>query len=135
MASTEIRGDVTEGALREILNEVNRLRTERIADKEFADKKRAMVAGFALSLETPTSIMSNYITSRIYNLPADYWDRYPERMAAITQEQVQADAKKYLDAAALQIVAVGDAKKIGDVLKKFGTVEVYDTDGKLKSGS
>lgn len=131
-ASTEIRGDVTEGAVREILNEINRLRTERIADREFADKKRSMVASFALSLETPTSIMSNYVTARLYKFPADYWDKYPERVAAITQDQVQADAKKYLDAGAIQIVAVGDAKKIGDVLKKFGTVEVYDTDGKIK---
>jgi hypothetical protein len=32
-------------------------------------------------------------------------------------------------------VAVGDAKKIGEGLKKFGTVEVYDTDGKLKISS
>jgi predicted Zn-dependent peptidase len=132
MASTEIRGDVTEGAVREILNEIDRLRTERIADKEVGDKKRSMVASFALSLESPMSIMSNYITSRIYNFPADYWDRYPERMAAITQDQVQADAKKYLEAGHIQIVAVGDAKKIGDVLKKFGTVEVYDTEGKVK---
>lgn len=131
-ASTEIRGDVTEGAVAEILNEINRLRTERIADKELADKKRSMVASFALSLEAPMSIMSNYITSRIYNFPADYWDKYPQRVAAITQDQVQADARKYLDAGAVQIVAVGDAKKIGDVLKKFGTVEVYDTEGKIK---
>lgn len=134
-ASTEIRGDVTEGAVREILNEIDRLRTERIADKEFADKKRSMVASFALSLEAPMAIMSNYITSRLYGFPADYWDKYPERMAAITQDQVQADAKKYLDTAGIQIVAVGDAKKIADVLKKFGTVEVYDTDGKVKGSN
>ena len=44
---------------------------------------------------------------------------------------MQAAAKKYLDPARLQIVAVGDGKKIGDRLKKFGKVEVYDTDGKL----
>jgi zinc protease len=134
-ASTEIRGDVTEGAVAEILKEIDRLRTERIADKEFADKKRSMVASFALSLESPMSIMSNYITSRIYNLPADYWDKYPQRMATITQDQVQGDAKKYLDAGAIQIVVVGDAKKIGDVLKKFGTVEVYDTEGKPKGAN
>ena len=76
--------------------------------------------------------MNNYVTARLYSFPADYWDKYPARMAAITQAQVQADAKKYLDAGGIQIVAVGDAKKIGDVLKKFGTVEVYDTEGKPK---
>ena len=135
MASTEIRGDVTENALREILNEVERMRTERVDDKAFLDKKRSLVASFALSLESQNAIMSNYITSRLYNLPADYWDKYPERITAVTQDQVQAAAKTYLDAGRLQIVAVGDAKKIGEGLKKFGTVEVYDTDGKLKISS
>jgi zinc protease len=134
-ASTEIKGDVTEQALGEILNELKRVRTEPVPDKEFTDKKRSAVASFALSLESPNGIMSNYITSRRYNLPADYWDRYPERMMAITVDQVKAAAAKYLDPARLQIVAVGDGKKISEGLKKYGTVEVYDTEGKLKTGS
>jgi zinc protease len=129
-AQTEIKGDVTEAAVGEILNEVNRLRTEPIPDKEFLDKKRSLVASFALSLETPMAILSDYITSRRYNLPADYWAKYPERIAAITKEQVQAAAKKYLDPGRLQIVAVGDGKKIGESLKKFGPIEVYNTEGK-----
>jgi predicted Zn-dependent peptidase len=132
-AQTEIKGDVTDKAVGEILGEVKRTRTEPIPDKEFLDKKRSLVANFALSLETPSAILNNYVTSRRYKLPADYWDKYPERLMAITREQVQAAAVKYLDPARLQIVAVGDAKKIGDGLKQFGTVEIYDVDGKLKT--
>jgi zinc protease len=131
-ASTEIRGDVTGQAVGEILNEVGRLRTEPIPEKEFGDKKRSLVASYALSLETPTVILSNYITSRRYGLPADYWDKYPERIMAITRDQIQAAAKKYLDVTRVQIVAVGDGAKIGEGLKKFGTVEVYDTEGRKK---
>jgi zinc protease len=131
-ASTEIKGDVTEQAVREILNEVNRTRTEPIPDKEFLDTQRSLVAHFALSLETPAAVLSNYITSRRFNLPADYWDTFPARMMAITKTQVQAAALKYLDPARLQIVAVGDAAKIGDGLKKLGTVDVYDVDGTPK---
>ncbi len=134
-ASTEIKGDVTEAALREILNELNRVRTEPVPEKELMDKERAAVASFALSLESPTSIMTNYITSRRYNLPADYWDKYPERVMAVTADQVEAVAKKYLDPSRLEIVAVGDGRKIGEGLKKFGTVEVYDTEGKVKISS
>jgi predicted Zn-dependent peptidase len=132
-AQAEVRGDVTEGAVGEIMKEVNRLRTEPIPDQEFLDKKRSLVASFALSLETPAAILSNYITSRRYNLPADYWDKYPARVMAVTREQVQAAAKKYLEPGRIQVVAVGDAKKIGEGLKKFGTVEVYDTEGKIKT--
>ncbi len=132
-AQTEIKGDVTDKAVGEILNEVKRTRTEPIPDKEFLDKKRSLVASFALSLETPAAILNNYVTSRRYKLPADYWDKYPERLMAITKEQVQAAAVKYLDPARLQVVAVGDGKKIGEGLKQFGAVEIYDLDGKIKT--
>ena len=39
-------------------------------------------------------------------------------------------ARKYLDLDHLQVVCVGDGAAISDVLKKYGPVEVYDTDGK-----
>jgi predicted Zn-dependent peptidase len=88
-----------------------------------------MVAGIALSLESPQQVLTYYITRWRHRLPADYWDRYPERIGAVTQAQVQAAAKKYLDPSRLQIVAVGDAK-IADILKAHGAVEVFDTEGK-----
>jgi hypothetical protein len=69
-------------------------------------------------------------TSWRYDLPADYWDKYLERITAVTPAQVQAAAKKYLDPPRLQIVAVGDPTKVGETLKGFGTVETYDTEGK-----
>lgn len=131
LASTSVRTEVTEPALGEIVKEIARMRDEATPSKEFEDKKRSLVASFALSLESPNSILSNYLTSWLYKLPADYWDKYPERVMAITQQQVQDAAKKYFDAAHLQIVAVGEGKVIGDMLKKFGPVEVYDTEGKL----
>jgi hypothetical protein len=47
---------------------------------------------------------------------------------------VQDAAKKYLDPSRLQIVAVGEGKVIGEALKKFGKVAVYDTEGKMVTG-
>ncbi|MGH8637735.1 MAG: M16 family metallopeptidase, partial [Burkholderiales bacterium] len=52
-ASSEVRSEVTEAALRDLLAEVARLRDQPVADKEFRDQKRAMVGSFALSLENP----------------------------------------------------------------------------------
>jgi zinc protease len=129
-ASADVRTDVTEPALAEVMKELGRIRDERVPDKEFMDKKRSLVAGFALSLETPAAILNNYITSWMYSLPADYWDTYPARVMAVTPEQVQAAARKYLDPARIQIVAVGDGKKIAEGLKKFGKLDVFDADGK-----
>jgi hypothetical protein len=73
-----------------------------------------------------------------YGLPTDYWDHYPVDVARTTPEAVQAAARKYVDLDHLQIVCVGDASQPGndkkqtirEVLGKYGTVEVYDTNGK-----
>jgi zinc protease len=129
-ANTEVRTEVTEPAFRDLMTQIARMRDEAVPEQEFQDKKRGMVASFALSLESPQSVLQNHITRWLYKLPADYWDKYPERIAAVTQAQVQEAAKKYLALGRLQIIAVGDPK-IGDSLKQFGTVETYDTEGKL----
>ena len=65
-----------------------------------------------------------------YKLPADYWDRYAERVMAVTAPQIQAAARKYLAADRMQVVAVGDPARVADTLRKLGTVETYDADGK-----
>ena len=42
-------------------------------------------------------------------------------------------AQKYWAPGRLQIVAVGDATKITEILKKKGELEVYDADGNPKN--
>jgi predicted Zn-dependent peptidase len=135
-ASTEVRTEVTKGSMDELLYELKRIRDERVPQVEFDRAKRTIIGGFALQLESPQTLLSNIITQKVYGLPADYWDTYTQKIAAITPDDVQRVAKKYLDLGRLQIVAVGDASKIADVLKQYGTVEIYDTEGKpVKSSS
>ena len=133
VARAEVRTEVTEGAVRETLQEIANLRDTPMTDEALGDKKRLLVANFALSLESPDTILGNYVTRWLYKLPADYWDRYPDRIMAVTAAELQAAARKYFDPSKLQIVVVGDASKIGNAMKTFGTVETYDTDGKKVS--
>ena len=51
-------------------------------------------------------------------------------MSAVTKQQAQTAARTYLDAQRMQIVAVGDPARAGDALKKLGTVETFDAEGK-----
>lgn len=129
-ANTSVRTDVTEPALRDLLAEIAAMRDSLVPENEFEDSKRALVASFALSLESPQQMLGYHLESWQYHLPADYWDNYPARIAAVTREQAQAAARKYWDPSRLQIVAVGDASKIHDILTKFGAVESYDADGR-----
>jgi zinc protease len=128
-ASTSVRTEVTEAALNDLLADVALMRDTPVPADELKDHQRAIVAGFALSLESPQAVLGNYTTAWLYNLPDDYWDTYPARISAVTAAEAQAAAKKYWDPAKLQIVAVGDAK-IAEFLKTKGPLEIYDTDGK-----
>jgi zinc protease len=129
-ASTSVRTEVTDQALHDLLAEIAQMCDQPVSDQELADAKRAMIASFALSLENPSQLLNYYVTRWRYHLPADYWDRYAERISAVGKEQAQGVARKYLAAERLQIVAVGDPTKVADVLEKLGPVETYDADGK-----
>lgn len=129
-ANTSVRTDVTDTALHDLLAEIALMRDTPVPQQELEDSKRALVASFALSLESPQQMLGYYIDSWTYDLPATYWDDYPARISAITAPQAQAAAKKYWDASRLQIVAVGDVAKVRPILEKIGTVEVFDADGK-----
>ena len=135
ISSSEVRTDVTEGAMKEFMYELKRLRDEKVPAEELENAKRAIVGSFALSLEQPQALLQNIITQKLYNLPADYWDTYPQKVDAITADDVQRAAQKYIDLGHLQVVAVGDASKAREVLAKYGKVEEFDADGKPVSAN
>ena len=129
-ASTSVRTAVTADALRDLMAEIAEMREKPVPASEFSDAKRSIEAAFALSLENPGSILNYYVQSWTYGFPPDYWDTYPAKIAAITAEQAQAAARKYWDPARLQIVAVGDGPRIAEIFGKYGTVEMFDVEGK-----
>jgi zinc protease len=129
-ASMDVRTEVSEPALRDLLAELARMRDQPVPSDEFKDAQRSLTASFALSLEDAAALLNLYVVRQLYNFPVDYWDRYTERIMAVTPAQVQAVARKYLDPAKLQIVAVGDASKIETGLRTFGPVELFDDEGR-----
>jgi len=129
-ANTEVRTNVTDGAMKELMYEFRQIRDEKTPQQEFDDAKRAIVGSFALQLESPPALLNNIITQKIYGLPADYWDTYPQKISAQTAEDIQRVAQKYLDLDHLQVVVVGDAKQLAELLRKYGPVEIFDTEGK-----
>jgi predicted Zn-dependent peptidase len=129
-ASAAVRTPVTDGSMERFAYEFKRIRDESVPASELDDARRAIVAGFALSLERPGELLNNILEIQHFGLPADYWDKYPDRIAAVDVAQVQAAAKKYIDLGHMQWVAVGDGKQIRDILTKYGSVTVVNTEGK-----
>lgn len=134
-AGGDVRTEVTEGAMTEFMKELNRIRDEKVGADELEEQKRSIVASFALSLESPQTLLNYSITRKIYGLPDDYWETYPAKIMAVTADEVQRVARQYVNPQTQQIVVVGDAKKIKPILEKFGTVVVFDADGKPQGTS
>ncbi len=130
IAETQVRNAVTDGSMHELMGELKRIRDEAVKESDLEDARHAIVASFALSLERPATLLNYWMTAKYYGLPEDYWDRYPAEVAKVTPEVVQRVARKYIDLDHLQVVCVGDGKQIKEVLSKYGTVDVYDTNGK-----
>ncbi|HLJ74160.1 MAG TPA: pitrilysin family protein [Thermoanaerobaculia bacterium] len=121
-ASTSVRTEVTEPALADTLKEFRELREAAVPKDELNGAKRTITASFAVGLENPQAVLARWLQQREYGLPEDYWDTYSEKVAAVTAADVQRVAKKYIPYDNVQIIAVGDGAKIGELLKKFGPV-------------
>jgi zinc protease len=128
VTSMSVRTEVTEPALTDLLKEFREIRDVIVPKEELDAAKRALAANFALALENPSNVLARWMEQREFGLPEDYWDTYTEKVAAITAEEVQRVAKKYVPYDNVQIIAVGDAAKIGDLVGKFGPVEQIPPD-------
>src|SRR4029450_2258930 len=65
-AGGDVRTEVTEGAMTEFMKELNRIRDEKGRGGAREEQKRSIVAGFALSLESPAQLLNYEILRKIY---------------------------------------------------------------------
>jgi len=68
-----------------------------------------------------------------YDLSRDYFETLPDRLNAVTAEDAEAVARKYLHPDQMILICVGDRVKIEPELQKldFGEIEIRDADGKI----
>jgi zinc protease len=129
-AASSVRTPVTDSSMAQFVEEFKRIGGEAAPQSELDDARHAIISGFALSLEQPVQLLDRWMTVQYYGLPADYWDKYPDRIAAVDAAAVQSYAKKFVDLGQLQWVCVGDRAQIKDVLAKYGPVDVVDVEGR-----
>ena len=127
LTGSSVRTDATADAMGELMAEFNRMRDSKVTPIELENAKRAIIGRFALSLELPSTLLQNTFQKEVFHLPDDYWVSYPKKVAVVTAEDVQRVARKYINLEKLQVVAVGDARKIEKHLKPFGPIKTYET--------
>jgi zinc protease len=128
-----VRTDVTGPAARELLAELNRMRTDPATDDELrVAKENALrsLPGHFETVDDTTGLMSEIFT---YGLALNYYQTLPGEYTAVTAADVEKAALEHIHPDNLIVVAVGDRAKIQPELEKLnlGPVELRDESGDL----
>ncbi|MEQ6167882.1 MULTISPECIES: insulinase family protein [unclassified Ekhidna] len=128
-ANAEVRNEVTDSSIVQMIYEMDQMRNGEITDEELELAKNSISGSFSQSLERPQTVANFALNTAIYNLPADYYNTYLQKVQAVTIEDVKATAQKYLNTEKAYINVVGKASEVAESLKQFGELKYYDTYG------
>jgi zinc protease len=132
-ARTEVRNDVTDSTIVEMLFEINRMIHEPAEESTVQLVKNFMNGSFARSLENPRTIANFALNIKRYNLSEDYYATYLEKLSAVSAADVQQMAQKYLKPENLVIAVAGNKDEVPETLAQFaasGDVEFFDAFGR-----
>lgn len=130
-ANAKVRNEVTDSSIAQFIVELNRMIDEKVSEEDLQNVKNYITGTFAYTLQDPQTIARFALNTAKHNLPADYYNNYLKNVAAVTVDDIQAMAKKYIKPENAIILVVGD-KAEADKLKGFAAskeVSFYDTYG------
>lgn len=130
-AGGDMQTAVTKEAVAEVLKELNGIRGGiPITQKELDYNKQSLIRRYPAGFETVGQISGQLANLAIYGLPDSYFNDYISNVNAVTIDDVNRVAKKYLDPSKMAIVIVGDRKVVEPGLKELGySLTILDTDG------
>jgi zinc protease len=133
LAYSAVRTDVTAPATTEIFNELRRMRDTQMSADEMKLSKDSITRSMPGRFERGTDAVGTFAELFTYDFPLDYFSKLPEEVDAVSPEQAQAMAQKYIHPDKMVVLAVGDKAKIEDEMKKLnlGKMEIRDAEGKL----
>jgi zinc protease len=133
IVSSAVRTDATAAATTEVFKELRRMRDTLMTADELRLARDASAQSLPGRFETASETSGTFTELYVYQLPLDYFSALPTRLNAVTAEQAQAAAQKYIQPDKITVLAVGDLAKIEADMKKLnlGKTEIRDADGKL----
>lgn len=134
-AGGNVRNEVTDSAVVEMLKEMELLRNELVTEKELQGVKNFIFGSFARSTERPETAARFALNTARYKLPKDYYATYLEKVAAVTREDLREAARKFLRPDQAYIVVVGNMDETAEALQRVAPVVFYDKEGQEKKAA
>lgn len=119
VASASVRNAVTDSAVVAFLDELHRIRNEKVSEEELANAKAKYTGDFVLALERPSTIAQYALNIETDQLPANFYQTYLQKINAVTAEDIQRVAKKYYLADNARIVVVSKGSEVAESLENL----------------
>lgn len=132
-AYAKCRNAVSDSSVAEIVKEMRRMQSEKVGSEELQNRITYMSGNFAIGLESPQTVAQYAINIERYKMPKDYYQNYLKSLAAVTTDDVQAMAKKYITPEKANIIVVGSKDEVAKKLAVFaanGKVDYTDNYGR-----
>ncbi len=124
-ASSSVRNEVTDKAVKEFMNELNAI--SKVTPEELANAKAKLKGDFIRSLERPETIARFAVSTKTQNLPADFYTNYLKSIDKVTAADVSNAVKATILPNRSRIFIAGKAADISEGLEKLGyPVKYYD---------
>jgi zinc protease len=94
------------------LKEINKITETLVTPDELKNAQSSLISELPSMFRSPFDIVSTYAWNEFYGRPDTQYKEYPDKLRAVTANQVHEMAKKYLDLSKLTYTVVGDTASL-----------------------
>jgi zinc protease len=116
--ATFTRTEATVDATKLVLDEIAKMKSGDVTAEELNTARDFLAGVFTIGTETPQQVADRVLTAAFYHLPADFNQTFPDKVRAVTGENLRQMGSRYFDPDDLDLVLVGNASAFRDALKQ-----------------
>ncbi|MFM9824927.1 M16 family metallopeptidase [Flavobacterium sp.] len=123
--NSAVRNAVTDSAVVEFIREIKKIRDEKVIDELLNNTKASYIGRFVMKAQQPQAVARYALNMEIEKLPKDFYVNYIKNINAVTKEDVQKAANKYILLDSMRIVITGKGSEVIPGLEKLNIPIFY----------
>ena len=129
-AYASVRNVVTDSSVVEIHKEINKIRYQKVTEKELKDTKEAYIGSFVMDVQKPATAANYALNIALYNLPEDFYANYIKNINSVTIDDIQNAAIKHFKGDKSRIMITGKGIEVLKNLEKGDyVIKYFDKEG------
>ncbi len=124
--STFTKAESTIPVLKAIFGEIDKIKKEKVSDKELYDAKNYFLNSYVFKFSTPEQILYSRLNGEFYGEDEKEQAELVKNIQKVTADDIFKLVQTYLSPDKMKIVIIGNEKMIKGKLTDFGTVKKLD---------